>query len=75
MRVAKDGLEGDTATAVWRKSSRSGPYSDNCVEVAGLDSGLTVVRDSKAPDGPVLAFTPDEWDAFTAGAKLGEFDR
>lgn len=25
--------------------------------------------------GPVLRFTPAEWDAFLGGAKLGEFDR
>jgi Domain of unknown function (DUF397) len=34
-----------------------------------------VVRDSKNPDGPALTFTPDEWAAFVAGAKNGEFDR
>jgi hypothetical protein len=32
------------------------------------------VRDSKTPDGPKLAFTADEWLAFTAGVKAGEFD-
>jgi Domain of unknown function (DUF397) len=25
-------------------------------------------------DGPVLFFTPEEWDAFLAGAHKGEFD-
>jgi hypothetical protein len=32
------------------------------------------VRDSKDPDGPVLAFTRREWEAFLAGCKDGEFD-
>jgi Domain of unknown function (DUF397) len=31
------------------------------------------VRDSKDPGGPVLAFTPDVWRAFTAAIKAGEF--
>ena len=59
--------------AVWRKSSRSGPNCDNCVEVAFVE-GAIAVRDSKSPAGPVLVFTPAEWDAFVAGAKDGEFD-
>jgi hypothetical protein len=32
------------------------------------------VRDSKHPDGPVLRFSAEEWRAFLAGAKTGEFD-
>jgi len=36
--------------------------------------GAIAVRDSKNPAGPVLVFTPAEWDAFVAGAKDGEFD-
>jgi hypothetical protein len=32
------------------------------------------MRDSKDPDGPVLTFTPDEWNAFTLGVQDGEFD-
>ena len=35
---------------------------------------LTVVRDSKNPRGPVLMFTPEEWDAFFGGVRNGEFD-
>jgi hypothetical protein len=63
--------DGDGAD--WRKSSRSGPWTDNCVEVAFVD-GAIVVRDSKDPAGPQLVFTPQEWDAFVEGAKDGEFD-
>lgn len=59
--------------AVWRKSTKSGPLTDNCVEVAFVD-GLVAVRDSKDPRGPVLTFSTSEWDAFIGGAKEGEFD-
>jgi hypothetical protein len=67
------GLKTDLSRAEWRKSSRSGPYTDNCVEVAFVD-GAVVVRDSKNLSGPVLVFTQSEWDAFVDGAKDGEFD-
>ncbi len=34
----------------------------------------TYVRDSKdAGKGPVLRFTPTEWEAFTSGVVAGEF--
>ena len=35
---------------------------------------LYLMRDSTKPNGPVLAFTPAEWEAFTLGVKDGEFD-
>lgn len=58
----------------WIKSSLS--FSNgNCVEVADLPDGGVGVRDSKDPSGPVLRFTPDEWNAFLGGAYNGEFDR
>ncbi len=60
--------------AQWRKSSYSGSNGGACVEVAVLADGGRAVRDSKDPGGPKLAFAPDEWLAFTAGVKAGEFD-
>jgi Domain of unknown function (DUF397) len=61
------------ANPKWVKSSLS--YSNgNCVEVASLPSGGIGVRHSKDTEGPVLAFTPDEWHAFLGGVRNGEFD-
>jgi hypothetical protein len=57
----------------WIKSSLS--FSNgNCVEVASLPGGHVGVRDSKDAQGPVLRFTPGEWDAFVGGVRNGEFD-
>ena len=61
----------ELAGAVWRKSTLSGP--NGCVEVAFLD-GRIAVRDSKDRSGPVLLFTPYEWEAFVGGVRGGEFD-
>jgi hypothetical protein len=65
-----DGLD----RAQWRKSSYSGSNGGNCVEVARNLPGIVAVRDSKDRSGPVLAFAPQEWAAFTAGVRGGEFD-
>ena len=73
MEVEAKGFRVDLTQAQWFKSTRSGPNSDNCVEVAFVDQAIAV-RDSKDPDGPALIFTPAEWDAFVGGAKDGEFD-
>lgn len=73
MQIEAKGYQVDLSRAQWHKSTRSGPNCDNCVEVAMI-GGAVALRDSKNPTGPVLIFTPDEWDAFTAGAKDGEFD-
>lgn len=60
---------------VWIKSSHSGPTGGNCVEMAHLYGGQVAVRNSRHPEGPALLFTAEEWAAFLAGAKDGEFDR
>lgn len=50
-----------TETIRWRKSSFSGADGQGaCVEVALTDQVL--VRDSKNPAGPRLAFGPSAWD-------------
>lgn len=59
----------------WTKASKSGD-SNGCVEMAQLPDGGVAVRDSKQQGkGPLLTYTPKEWDAFLDGAKKGEFDR
>jgi hypothetical protein len=55
----------------WQKSSYCG--SAACVEVAQTDD-VILVRDSKNPQIMPLSFTPDEWTAFVAGVKAGEFN-
>lgn len=71
----------------WRKSSfcsggncvevrfvRSTFCADKtCVEVAQAEDHV-LVRDGKDPSGPWLAFTREEFAAFTAGVRAGEFD-
>lgn len=54
----------------WRKSTRCGTSS--CVEVAKVDTAY-LVRDSKNPHAAALTFTEDEWTAFVAGVRAGEF--
>ncbi len=61
----------DLSSVAWQKSSRSGV--NGCVEVAFVD-GKVAVRDSKDRRGPVLEFTPVEWEAFVGGVRDGEFD-
>jgi hypothetical protein len=55
----------------WRKSTASDPAQ--CVEVAKA-GGTVLVRDSKNPQGPKLALTNGEWEAFLRGVRKGQFD-
>lgn len=62
--------------AGWRRSSYCNGAAA-CVEVTHThvdDTHLVLVRDAKEQDGPILFFTPEEWAAFTAGVRAGEFD-
>ena len=56
----------------FRKSTYSGGV--NCVEVRLLPDGRIALRDSKDPSLPPHRFTPDEWNAFLAGVRAGEFN-
>jgi hypothetical protein len=47
-------------TLQWRKSSYSGGHGGNCIEVMSAE-GHVAVRDSKAPNGPVLLMTAAQW--------------
>lgn len=44
-----------------------------CVAVAPSEDGV-LVRSSRVADGPVLAFSGEEWTAFLSGVREGEFD-
>ena len=57
----------------WVKSSLSFA-NGNCVEVSDQPGGAIGVRNSRDREGPVLRFTPDEWQAFLGGVRNGEFD-
>ena len=57
----------------WRTATYSS--NGNCVEVAPLPGGRGIaVRDSKNRGQGMLRYTADEWRAFVAGVKDGEFD-
>jgi len=53
----------------WRKSSYS-MANGHCVEVACLGDFIGV-RDSKAANGPILAFGPAEWKTFLSNIRIG----
>ena len=57
---------------IWFKSTDSGDHG--CVEVAFINGRRVAVRDTKDRGKPPHVFTEDEWSAFLAGAKRGEFD-
>jgi Domain of unknown function (DUF397) len=58
----------DMSGAIWRKSSYSGANGGNCIEIAA-DARTVGVRDSKDPDGPMLAFGPNDWQRFADQVK------
>jgi len=60
----------DISSVIWRKSSYSGANGGNCIEIAAA-ARTVVVRDSKDPDGPVLAFRPNDWQRFADRVKAG----
>jgi Domain of unknown function (DUF397) len=55
----------------WRKSSHSN--SVGCLEFAANGDSV-LIRDSKDRRGPVLSFSPPEWQHFVSGVRRGEFD-
>ena len=56
------------ATDTWTKSSYS-QGNGACVEVKSPVVSALDVRDSKVPEGPVLAFPADAWNTFVASVK------
>jgi hypothetical protein len=67
---------GDCVEVAFHKAAASS-QGMNCVEVGECDcaGGTVHVRDSKLGDAsPILTFTRDEFEAFKAGVRAGEFD-
>ena len=61
-------------TPEFQSAAPCGQYSNKrCVEVA-IRNDVVLVRDSKEPSKDALQFDRDEWSAFVAGAKSGQFD-
>jgi hypothetical protein len=58
----------DMSSVTWRKSSYSGANGGNCIEIAAA-AHTVAVRDSKDPDGPMLAFGPNDWQQFADEVK------
>jgi hypothetical protein len=63
--------EVDPESVGWRKARQS-MANGNCVEVRSV-TGAIAVRDSKNPDGFVLAYSAESWRAFTRSARRGRF--
>jgi len=59
----------DLSGAHWHKSTHSGSNGGDCVEVADNLPDIVAVRDSKNPQGPVLTFPRDAWQAFITDLK------
>ncbi|GAA1849289.1 DUF397 domain-containing protein [Asanoa iriomotensis] len=64
-------MTNSTTAPNWRKSSRCATGA--CVEVADV-SDAVLMRDSKTPEAPALAFGRLGWNDFLFGVKNGEFD-
>jgi Domain of unknown function (DUF397) len=62
----------DMSNARWVRSRACS--SDGCVEVAHMASGSVAIRDSKNTHLAAHVFERQEWAAFIAGVKNGEFD-
>ncbi|WP_405820596.1 DUF397 domain-containing protein [Streptomyces sp. NBC_00838] len=56
----------------WVRSSYSGA-NGNCVEVASLPDGSRLLRDSKRPHSPVIAFRAGLFDTFVRSVTTGGF--
>lgn len=60
--------DGDFTKSSWSKNNPK-----TCVEVAIKPAGIAV-RNSTDPEKKTVFFSHDEWQAFTAGVKGGEFE-
>lgn len=56
---------------IWRNAGRCD--GGHCLEIGTLGE-FVVVRNSADPDGTYVTLSREEWHAFAAGVKNGEFD-
>jgi Domain of unknown function (DUF397) len=47
---------------------------NGCIEIGRLANGQVAFRDTKDRSQPALIFANEEWLAFVAGIRAGEFD-
>ena len=64
----------DLTQVTWRKSSRSGGDSPQCVEVGTSAYSCVAIRDSKHPDGPAHVVRPEAFRALVTRVKRGDLD-
>ncbi|GAA4085033.1 DUF397 domain-containing protein [Actinomadura miaoliensis] len=57
----------------WRKASLSDAHGQ-CVEVAQAASDVIMTRDSRDPEGPILAMTSQAWRVLLQRVKQGDHD-
>ncbi|MFD9421553.1 MULTISPECIES: DUF397 domain-containing protein [unclassified Streptomyces] len=70
MVTSKRSVADSTTLSGWFKSSYSGGDQGECLEVA-VGYASAPVRDSKAPTGPAVLFSPDGWSSFVTAIKNG----
>jgi Domain of unknown function (DUF397) len=64
-----------TADSPGLHSRATDPHASGSERVqVRLDGDDVVVTDTADPSSPVLRYDKDEWRAFVAGVKAGEFD-
>ncbi|WP_405803377.1 DUF397 domain-containing protein [Streptomyces sp. NBC_01187] len=62
----------DLSDVEWVGAPGSDP--EDRIEVARLSGGAVAIRNAAHPEDPPLRYTAAEWEAFTLGARDGEFD-
>jgi hypothetical protein len=63
----------DSAAARWeRPEAEDGTPGE--LEIGFAGNGLVAMRRADDPDGTMLIYTPDEWEAFVGGVRDGELD-
>lgn len=66
----------DLPGVAWHISTRSPNGGGSCVEAGPVrdSSGRVAVRHSHHPDGQVIVYGGDQWEAFVSRIKSGDFD-